>query len=163
MALIGFLSNLFGNRQKMKTTYSSFSGNFNQVTSNVKREISFNGRNQYFIEVKDSKDNLRFEFTYSNKTRTYKLTEGKYFKSSDIKQIAKRFGLGLKNNPYSNTLACSIEGLPDSYGYSVFGAEVDTINGVYVCIFAKRGESAFEENIYFIQGIYHINRSLLSS
>lgn len=161
MALIGFFSNLFGNKQKMKTSYSSFSGNFNEITSIVKREISFSGRDQYYIEVKDDKFNLRFEFTYSNKTKTYKLTEGKYFKSSDIRKIAKRFGLSLENNPYSKTLACSIEGLPESYGYSIYGAEVETTNGVYVCFFAKRGESAFAENIYFIQGIYHINRSLI--
>ncbi|AWV99798.1 hypothetical protein [Arcticibacterium luteifluviistationis] len=145
----------------MKTSYNSFSGNFSQINSTVNREVSFSGRDQYYIEINDGLVNMRFDFTFSNETKIYKLTEGKYFKSADIRQIAKQFDLSVENNPYSNTLACSIQGLPESYGYSIYGAEVNKSNGVYLCLFAKKGESVFTENIYFIQGIYKINKSLL--
>ncbi|MCB9302246.1 MAG: hypothetical protein H6566_16485 [Lewinellaceae bacterium] len=147
----------------MNSSYNSFIGNFHEVTSTVKKEVHFIGRGQYYIEVKDGQCIAKFEFTFSNRTRVYKLTEGIYFNSSDIRRISKEFNLSLRDNPYSKTLACSIQGLSEDYGYSVYGAEVNTSNGIFLCVFAKKGESAFVENIYFIDGIYKINSSLLPS
>jgi hypothetical protein len=77
-------------------------------------------------------------------------------------RLSKIFNLGLRVNPYSKRLTASVKGLSENYGYAVYGAEVNINSNVYLCVYAKRGESVFAENIYFIQGIYKINRSLLS-
>lgn len=146
----------------MNSGYTTFTGNFDELTSSVKKEVRFVGKDQYYIEVKDNKFNIRFEFSFSNRTKIYKLTEGKFFGSSDIRGIAKEFNLKLRDNPYSKTLACSIQGLSEDFGYTVYGAEVNTGDDLFLCVFAKRGDSAFVENIYFIDGIYKIKSSLLN-
>ncbi len=162
MARTGFLNKILINKKMVNKSYISFKGNFIKTNSIVKREIHFKGREQYYIEINsDEGQVVRFEFTYSiNRTKVFKLTEGKYFNDSDIRKISNDFNLELKSNPYSKTLTCSIPDLSEDYGYAVYGAEVNTNMGVYLCVFAKKGQSVFVENDYFINGIYKIFKGL---
>lgn len=144
----------------MAISYNLFTGNFEGGTSLTKNEIHFVGKGRFFIEVKD--EEVRFELTYPlNGTRSFKISQ-ENFSKPEILSLSKRFNLGLGFNPYSKRLTTSIKGLSENYGYAVYGAEVNINDNVFLCVYAKRGESAFVENIYFIQGIYKINKSLLS-
>lgn len=162
MARTGFLSKFFNFKKNMNKSFSSFRGNFSEANSTVKREIHFDGKEQFYIEINPEEGEVvRFEFTYPlNDTKLFKFSQ-ENFTESEIILISNNFNLSLRNNPYSKRLTCSIPGLSEDYGYAVYGAEVNTNKGTYLCIFAKKGQSIFVDNIYFINGIYKIAKSFL--
>lgn len=133
---------------------------FQKSDLSIGQEIIFPNRsNKQKVCFQMNKKPICIDLIHYNNSeiKQFKLIEGTLFNKIGLKTFCDEFSLQITQHPLlKTTLIAKIPNISDSFGISCYGITKRTNQNYYLMIFAKKGNTNFEENIIYIHGIWEI-------
>jgi hypothetical protein len=130
---------------------------------NIGNEVKFNPRpmKKCICFQWDKKENcFDLIFYKRDEIKLFQLRENKYFDKNHIKNLSNEFSFDIINDPiHPEYLRGNLNKLKTTYSLPLMGAIKRTKDGHFLMIFAKRGDTNFEDNIIYVHGIWKVELS----
>lgn len=130
---------------------------------NIGNEVKFNPRPlKKCICFKWNKKEDCFDLIFyrRDEIKLFQLRENKYFDKNYIKNLSKEFSFDLVcDSIHPEYIRGSLVKLETLYSLPLMGVIKKVQEGYFFMIFAKRGDTSFEDNIIYVHGIWKVELS----
>lgn len=136
---------------------SSHEGNITET--NTPAEIVFEDRAKQQLIIAHDDQDILFPITYyKNEVKHFRFEEGAMFIREKLQELARDFNFNTVPHKYHPELLMgSLDAGNEAYYMQCFGAITESAGKLYLMIYARRGETDFEDNIAYIHGIWQID------
>lgn len=129
----------------------------------VGNEVKFNPRPmKKCICFQLYKKEFCFDLIFYNRDeiKSFQIRENKYFNKNQVETLAKEFSFDIIYDPiHPEYIRGSLLKLKTMYSLPLMGVVKKTKEGCFLLIFAKRGDTNFEDNIIYVHGIWKVELS----